>query len=158
MPKRVEIVSPQEGEPVIPGPSAMRIVQDGTSTEHRLGVGVITMDPRTPGPPAHWHAKHDEGFYVIAGTPRFTDENGVGHDTPAGTWVMVPCGAAHTFANPGDEEAVILNTFTPDHYVQYFRDARELMDSGEPLTPEAMADVRGRYSTYPAEQPPTGAR
>ena len=41
---------------------------------------------------------------------------------------MVPPGAPHTFANPGDEPVVLLNTFTPDLYVQYFRDLRAMID------------------------------
>ncbi|CAM5234031.1 cupin domain-containing protein [Streptomyces violaceorubidus] len=30
------------------------------------------LAPHTPGPPQHRHARHDEGFYVISGTVRFT--------------------------------------------------------------------------------------
>ena len=151
MPARVEIVGPRDGELVIPGPNEMRIVQDGSSTEHRLGVGVITMAPRTPGPSAHWHAEHDEGFYVVSGTPQFTVEDGTRHDAPAGTWILAPRGAAHSFANPGDEQAVILNTFTPDRYVRYFRDTRDLLESGRPPSAEAVDAVRERYATYPAD-------
>jgi oxalate decarboxylase/phosphoglucose isomerase-like protein (cupin superfamily) len=32
--------------------------------------------------------------------------------------VVVPPGAPHTFANPGEEPVVLLNTFTPDRYVR----------------------------------------
>lgn len=53
-------------------------------------------------------------------------------------------------ANPGDEPAVILNTFTPDLYVPYFRDLRDLAASGQPPTPEQIADVMARYATEPA--------
>ena len=59
---------------------------------------------------------------------------------------MVPSGAPHTFANPGDERAVVLNTFTPDLYVQYFRDQRDLIASGQ-FTPEASAQLMNRYAT-----------
>ena len=45
--------------------------------------------------------------------------------TAPGTLVVVPPGAPHTFANPGDEPAVLLTTFTPDHYIQYFRELRD---------------------------------
>jgi oxalate decarboxylase/phosphoglucose isomerase-like protein (cupin superfamily) len=48
---------------------------------------------------------------------------------------MVPPGAPHTFANPGDEPAVLLNTFTPDLYVQYFRDLRAMVEGGGAMTP-----------------------
>ena len=63
---------------------------------------------------------------------------------------MVPPGAPHTFANPGEEPAVILNTFTPDLYVQYFRDLRELTAAGQPPSAEAIVDVMARYATEPA--------
>jgi oxalate decarboxylase/phosphoglucose isomerase-like protein (cupin superfamily) len=67
--------------------------------------------------------------------------------------LMVPPGAPHSFANPGDEPAVILNTFTPDLYVQYFRDLRDMIRAGRPLSPELIGDVMARYATKPAEDP-----
>jgi hypothetical protein len=63
---------------------------------------------------------------------------------------MVPPGAPHTFANPGEVPAVLLNTFTPDLYVQYFRDLRDLVGSGHPLTPSSTVEVMARYATVPA--------
>jgi oxalate decarboxylase/phosphoglucose isomerase-like protein (cupin superfamily) len=63
---------------------------------------------------------------------------------------MVPPGAPHHFANPGDEPAVILNTFTPDLYVQYFRDLRDLAAAGQAPSPELIAGVMARYATKPA--------
>jgi oxalate decarboxylase/phosphoglucose isomerase-like protein (cupin superfamily) len=65
---------------------------------------------------------------------------------------MVPPGAPHTFANPGDEPAVLLNTFTPDLYVGYFRDLRAMIASGRPMTDEAVVEVMGRYATEPATE------
>ena len=62
----------------------------------------------------------------------------------------------HTFANPGDEPAIILNTFTPDLYVGYFRDLSKLAGSGE-MTPEAILAVMARYATYPAGRLAPGA-
>ena len=109
----------------------------------------IVLAPHAGGPPQHRHARHDEGFYVVCGTVRFTSGE-QSFDAPARTLVMVPPGAPHTFANPGDEPAVILNTFTPDLYVPYFRDLRDLAASGQPPTPEQIADVMARYATEPA--------
>jgi oxalate decarboxylase/phosphoglucose isomerase-like protein (cupin superfamily) len=63
---------------------------------------------------------------------------------------MVPPGAPHTFANPGDEPVVLLNTFTPDLYVQYFRDLRDMIAAGQPLTGDAVAGAMARYDTEPA--------
>lgn len=142
------LVGPQDGEVVLPGPVQVRMVEDGSGTAHRVAVAILTVPPRTDGPPAHWHQKHDETFYVIAGTARFTLGD-VELEAPAGTFVSVPTGAAHTFANAADEPAVILNTFTPDLYVGYFRDLSKLAATDE-MTPEAILAVMGRYATYPA--------
>jgi quercetin dioxygenase-like cupin family protein len=127
----------------------MRILEDGSTTNHRLGIGEITLAPHTDGPPQHRHARHDEGFYVVSGLARFT----VGtksYDAPAGTLVMLPPGAPHTFANPTEGTTVLLNTFTPDLYVQYFRDLRQMIADGHDLDETALIDAMRRYATEPA--------
>lgn len=63
---------------------------------------------------------------------------------------MVPPGTPHTFANLTDQPAVMLSTFTPDLYVQYFRDLQEALADGRPLTPQANIDTMSRYATEPA--------
>jgi quercetin dioxygenase-like cupin family protein len=145
----VSVVGPADGEMIHLGPAQMRILEDGRSTGHRLGAGEITLAPHTDGPPQHRHAAHDEGFYVVSGAARFTVGETT-YDAPAGTFVMIPPGAPHTFANPGDETVVLLNTFTPDLYVQYFRDLRDMIADGQELTPEATIQAMSRYSTVPA--------
>jgi mannose-6-phosphate isomerase-like protein (cupin superfamily) len=142
----VAIVGPQDGEVVDLGPARIRILEDGSTTAHRLGIGEITLAPHSEGPPQHRHAQHDEGFYVVSGTARFTVGQDV-YDAPAGTLVMVPPGAPHTFANPGDQPVVMINTFTPDLYVQYFRDLRDMIAGGRELTPQSTAEVMNRYAT-----------
>jgi 2-methylaconitate cis-trans-isomerase PrpF/quercetin dioxygenase-like cupin family protein len=145
----VSVVGPDGGESIQLGPTRMRILEDGSTTGHRLGVGEITLAPHTDGPPQHRHARHDEGFYVVSGTARFTVGE-TSYDAPAGTLVMIPPGAPHTFANPTDETTVILNTFTPDLYVNYFRDLRDMIASGGALTPETTIQAMSRYATEPA--------
>ncbi len=146
---QVSVTGPDGGESIQLGPVRMRILEDGSTTGHRLGVGEITLAPRTDGPPQHRHARHDEGFYVVSGTARFT----VGETTyeaAAGTLVMVPPGAPHTFANPTGAPTVLLNTFTPDLYVEYFRDLRAMIAGGQPLTAETTVEAMSRYATEPA--------
>ncbi len=145
----MSIVGPDGGESIQLGPTRMRILEDGSTTNHRLGMGEITLAPHTDGPPQHRHARHDEGFYVVSGLARFT----VGtesYDAPAGTLVMLPPGAPHTFANPTDGTTVLLNTFTPDLYVQYFRDLRQMIADGHDLNETALIDAMRRYATEPA--------
>jgi mannose-6-phosphate isomerase-like protein (cupin superfamily) len=146
------IVGPDDGEVVCLGPATVRILEDGSTTGHRLGIGEITLAPRSAGPPQHRHARHDEGFYVVSGTARFTIGTAT-HDAPAGTLAMIPPGAPHTFANPGDEPLVMLNTFTPDLYVQYFRDLDEMTaPGGPPPAAEAVAQVMSRYATEVSDE------
>jgi mannose-6-phosphate isomerase-like protein (cupin superfamily) len=144
----VSIVGPEEGEVALSAPTRVRILEDGSTTSHRLGVAEITIPPHTDGPPQHRHGQHDEGFYVASGVARFT----VGedsYDAPAGTLVMVPPGVPHTFANVSDEPAVLVNTFTPDLYVQYFRDLGQMIASGQPMSAEAVVRTMARYATVP---------
>ena len=136
---------------IVLGPNRVRILEDGTTTGHRLGLGEITVAPHTEGPPQHRHARHDEGFYVVSGTARFTVGD-MNYDAPARSLAMIPPGAPHTFANPGDEPLVMLNTFTPDLYVQYFKDAQAMIASGDPLTPDSTIAVMSRYATEPATE------
>jgi quercetin dioxygenase-like cupin family protein len=148
---QVSLVEAGAGELIDLGPIRIRILEDGRGTDHRLGLGEITIAAHTAGPPQHRHARHDEGFYVVSGTARFTVGD-VTHDAPAGTFVMVPPGDPHTFANHYDATAVLLNTFTPDLYVQYFRDLRDLIAEGRPATPEATVEMMSRYATTPATE------
>src|ERR1700704_6116224 len=129
---KVSVVGPAGGEVIQLGPTQMRILEDGRTTEHRLGLGEIILAPYTDGPLQHRHAAHDEGFYVVSGWARFTVGETT-YDAPAGTCVMIPPGAPHTFANPSGETTVLLVTFTPDLYVQYFRDLREMIAGGQEL-------------------------
>jgi mannose-6-phosphate isomerase-like protein (cupin superfamily) len=148
---KVAITGPDDGDAIQLGPILMRILEDGSTTGHRLGMGEITLPPHTDGPPQHRHARHDEGFYVVSGNATLTVGDTT-YDAPAGTLVMVPPGAPHTFANPGNEPAVLLNTFTPDLYVQYFADLRDMIAAGRPFTPEATVEVMARYATVPATE------
>lgn len=156
----VSVTGPDGGEPIQLGSIRMRILEDGSTTEHRVGIAEITISPHTDGPPQHWHARHDEGFYIVAGMARFTVGE-ITYDAPAGTLVMVPPGAPHTFANPTGETTIMMNTFTPDLYVQYLRDLRDMIAGGQPLTEDATVATMRRYATEPAtefSQPPSPPR
>lgn len=44
----------------------------------------------------------------------------------------------------------MLSTFTPDLYVQYFRDLQDMIASGQALSPQASIKRMRRYATEPA--------
>ncbi len=146
----VSVVGPDEGETIALGTTRLRILEDGSTTGHRLGIAESVLAPRTAGPPRSSTATRSttRASTSFSGTVRFT----VGeqeHDAPAGTLVMVPPGAPHTFANVSDRPAVLLSTFTPDLYVQYFRDLRDL-SAEEASSPGAHIRTMSRYATEPA--------
>ena len=148
---QLSIVEPGGGEVMELGGSRLRILEDGSTTDHRLGVLEITLAPHSEGPPQHRHSLHDEGFYIVSGTVRFTVGE-LEHDLTPGGMAMVPPGVPHTFSNPGDVPAVILSTVSPDLYVQYFRDLREWLTPDGPWTRERQIEIMSRYATVPSTE------
>lgn len=142
----VSIVGPGEGEAIPLGPAVrMRVLENGSSTGHRLGLVEGRLAPNSGGPPQHRHALHEEAFYVVSGEVRFTI-GAQNHDVGPGTFLMVPTGAPHTFSNPGDDEAVMLTVFTPDLYLGFFRELNGAAGA-QPSSPGDMAALMARYGT-----------
>jgi mannose-6-phosphate isomerase-like protein (cupin superfamily) len=78
----------------------------------RFNLSIITMAPGRKGPEAHVHDDEDDAFYVLNGELTFV----IGHDeicAPAGTFVLVPPGAVHTFLNRTSRPVRILNIHAP---------------------------------------------
>jgi quercetin dioxygenase-like cupin family protein len=151
----IRITRQGDGEVALSGPVSLRILEDGGTTAHRLGVAEIVIAPHTDGPPQHRHSEHDEGFYVVAGTVRFTSGD-TWFDAQARTLVMVPPGAPHSFGNPADEPAIVLNTFTPDLYIGYFRELRDQIAAGHQPSAELIRETMRHYGT--SSEPPTQRR
>ena len=58
----VSITGPAGGEIVDLRNARIRVLEDGSHTNHRIGIAELVIPPHTPGPPQHRHALHDEGF------------------------------------------------------------------------------------------------
>lgn len=78
----------------------------------RFNFGLITMAPHRHGPPIHEHRDEDDAFYVLEGELTFEVEGDEIVATP-GTFVLVPPGIRHTFANHGDTAVRMLNIHAP---------------------------------------------
>lgn len=83
-------------------------------SEHspRFNVSVITMAPNAHGPESHAHADEDDAFYVLDGELVFMLDEGEVR-APKGTFVLVPPGVVHTFANAIDRPTSVLNIHAP---------------------------------------------
>ncbi|MFI0966574.1 cupin domain-containing protein [Streptomyces sp. NPDC021080] len=68
----LSVVGPGDGETIVLGTTHMRVLEDGSHTGHRLAITESVLAPHTQGPPQHRHTRHDEGFYILSGTIRFT--------------------------------------------------------------------------------------
>lgn len=82
-------------------------------------------------------------FYVLDGTLtiRLGDET---QELGPGTFVCVPPGVVHTFANRSEAAVRFLNFNTPAGWEHYMRDLAEAAGSG-PLTSERIGQVASRY-------------
>jgi mannose-6-phosphate isomerase-like protein (cupin superfamily) len=78
----------------------------------RFNLAIVTIDPRRDGPGTHAHEAEDDAFYVLEGELVFTAD---GEEIAAGpgTFVLVPPGVQHTFANRGDVPARVVNVHAP---------------------------------------------
>ena len=83
-----------------------------SSDTPRFNLGLLTLQPHSDGPESHVHQSEDDSFYMLEGELTFTVD---GEDVVAGagTFVLVPPGVEHTFANRGDVEARVVNVHAP---------------------------------------------
>lgn len=144
----VNITAAGTGEAIQLGPIRMRVLEDGSRTDNRIGAVEIIAPPGVAGPPRHLHRMHDETFLIVSGVLEFTIGEAT-RDAHAGDYVVVPIGAPHTFANRSAASVVFFNSFTPAYYVQYFRDMAHLAAT-EGLSPERIARIMANYATVAA--------
>jgi mannose-6-phosphate isomerase-like protein (cupin superfamily) len=78
----------------------------------RFNLGIITLQPHREGPELHVHADEDDSFYILEGELTFIVEDGEVVAGP-GTFVLVPPGVRHTFANRGDAVVRMVNVHAP---------------------------------------------
>ena len=78
----------------------------------RFNLGLLRVPPHSDGPPPHIHESEDDSFYILEGELTFTV---AGKEVVAesGTFVLVPPGLEHTFANRGGVEARVINVHAP---------------------------------------------
>jgi quercetin dioxygenase-like cupin family protein len=70
------------------------------------------LEPGFEGPDPHTHDDHIDSFYVLDGEVEFVVEDEVLR-LGAGSFVAAPLGVVHTFGNPGQNRARLLNIHAP---------------------------------------------
>lgn len=106
------ILAPGEGRTYDCGTMTAVFKADENETDARYSISEWFLEPNSGGPGAHLHEANDEVFYVIEGTVSFlVGEKWV--DAERGTFLRIPAGTMHDFANRTDRKAGALNFFIP---------------------------------------------
>lgn len=95
---------------------------------------------------SHYHSKIEEQFYVIDGEMelRAGDKVILGR---AGTFVTVPVGVAHAFANRSQSPSRMLLVATPPGHEHYFAELAEILARPGAPDPDEIAALRARFDT-----------
>jgi mannose-6-phosphate isomerase-like protein (cupin superfamily) len=115
----VIVLAPGAGRAYSIGPMTGVFKADGVETGDRYCVSEWSVEPGGEGPGAHSHEANVELFLVTRGTMAFL----VGEewlDAPAGTFIRIPAGVTHDFANRTTEPATAFNVFIPGGFEEPF--------------------------------------
>ena len=135
-----------DGETYDTGAVRLRLLAQ--SPDQPIAVTDNTVPPGFPGPVRHRHAEMTDIFYVLEGELAFELE-GAWRSLGPGSFVSVPPGVVHTFANRGSAPARFLNIYQPAGNEQYLKEAVKRMVAGQPWSPAEMAQVAARYDFEP---------
>ena len=134
---------PGRGERHQVGASEVVIKAGSAETGGSFFLSESVVEAGFPGPPLHRHEALHDMFYVLEGTLTVVLD-GEPREAPAGTFVCVAPGTAHTFRNETQEPVRFLNFNTPAGWEGYMRDLAAAAAAG-PLTPEAIGRIASRY-------------
>lgn len=118
------------------------------STNGAFSLMERTLPPGGRKPPAHVHANCEEAFYVLEGEVEFA----LGEQSVIGrrdTFVLVPGGVAHTFGNPGAEQARLLVLHAPAMDA-YFEELQALWSKEIPPNRDEELALMRRHGMAPA--------
>lgn len=110
--KKSIVLKKGEGRKYNMGSMQAVFLADEQETEEKYSISEWWLDPESTGPGAHKHEINDEVFYVLEGTTSFL----VGEEwvnAEKGTFLRIPAGTIHDFANRTGTRTGILNFFIP---------------------------------------------
>src|SRR5438552_18822211 len=138
------VIEPNEGKSVWLGGIGVVFKLSGNDTGGALSVIEHPIKPRSLVPP-HMHDDTDEFSIVVEGRVGARIGNVVVEGRP-GTYILKPRGIPHTFWNPGDEPARLIELISPPDFEQFFHEAGELFQTGQPDLKQ-IAEIARSYHT-----------
>jgi len=137
------LVEPADGTVVMEGPVGVIIKIPGTATNGVISIVEHPVAPRILRPP-HVHQDNDEWSYILEGRIGFRiDDDEFIAET--GSYILKPRRIPHTFWNPDDQPARILEIITPAGFERFFA---ELVDLGgvAQAGPEQLRELCQRFA------------
>ena len=138
-----KVVGPNDGKAGFLGGIGVRFMIDGAETSERFSLVEHPMPPRSLAAPLHRHLREDEYTYVLYGRVGALLGDDVLEAGP-GDLVHKPRNEWHTFWNPTDEPASILEIISPAGFERFFDELVDMGGAGG-AAPEALADLCARY-------------
>jgi mannose-6-phosphate isomerase-like protein (cupin superfamily) len=139
-----KIVGPGDGESIELGGMGVRFMVDGEESGGGFSLVEHPIAPRALCAPMHRHANEDEYSYVLEGRmgAKLGDEVVL---ADPGDLVFKPRKQWHTFWNPGDEPARVLEIISPAGFENYFRELAKMLEAGASLDAEETAEFMAGY-------------
>lgn len=147
-------------EPFVVGPGESRVSgailafkASAADTDGQISVCEFTLGPWESGPVLHKHDETDEGFFVIAGTleAQLGDQR---VQAGAGSFVWVPRGTAHAFANGGPDELHVLSLVLPGGIEALFTEQAAYFSNLDGPPDPVVLDEMSRRHGAPTLGPP----
>jgi mannose-6-phosphate isomerase-like protein (cupin superfamily) len=138
------LVGPGEGDLHELGGITARTLLPGSATGGRFSVVEHRLQRRELAAPMHLHHREDEYSIVTHGRVGFVLGDEVSEAGP-GDFVRKPRDQWHTFFNPGDEEARLLEVISPAGFEDYFTELAAFFPADAPPDLDGMIDATGRY-------------
>jgi len=134
----------KEGKLVSMGGFGVKFKISGDETNRAFSIVEHAVQPRTLVPP-HLHHDTDEYSYVVEGQfgARIGDEILL---AGPGDYILKPRGIPHTFWNPTDKVARLVEIISPAGFEKFFAEAGELFTQGPPEV-ERVGALAAKYNT-----------
>ena len=141
------MLQPSGGEPFVVRGSTLLFKAVAATTNGAFSLHERHVPAGGRRPPAHVHPDRTEAFWVLEGEAEF-EFDGQTTRAAAGSFVLVPGGAAHTFGATPAVGARLLVLHVPA-LDDYFRELARLWSAQDPPAPEEELDLMRRHGMRP---------
>jgi mannose-6-phosphate isomerase-like protein (cupin superfamily) len=138
------VLGPTDGKAGSLGSIGVRFMIDGDETGGGFSLVEHPMPPHALAAPVHRHSREDEYSFVVEGRVAALLGDELIYGEP-GDLIFKPRNQWHTFWNPGDEPARLLEIISPAGFERFFDELVDMPTDAGPPDPEKLAATAARY-------------